>query len=85
MLTAQSATVDDITKNMTARGNCVVVSDSGTTLTTEVLQWDNRRRKIHSDQFVRIVSPKEILQGYGFEADQNLNDYVIYRISGQKR
>lgn len=85
VLTSQAATIDDATKDMTARGNVVVVSDSGTTVTTELLRWDNKRRKIHSDQFVRIVSPREILQGYGFEADQDLRSYVIYKISGQKR
>lgn len=85
VLTASSATIDDQTKDMVARGNVVVVSDSGTTVTTELLKWDNKRRKVHSDQFVRVVSPHEILQGYGFEADQDLKNYVIYRISGQKR
>ncbi len=85
VLDADNATIDDQSKNMIARGHVVVVSDSGTTVTSELLLWDNKRRKVHSDQFVRVVSPREILQGYGFEADQDLRNYVIYKISGQQR
>lgn len=80
-LTSDKGRVDDITKNMYAIGNVVAVSDSGVTLTTDELMWRNKDRKIVSDKFVTIVSPKEKIQGYGFEADQNLKNYVIYNIT----
>ena len=70
---------------MTAEGGVVVVSDSGTTVTTEKLYWDNKRRKVHSDLFVRVVSPREIIQGVGFEADENLDNYTIYKTSGSQK
>jgi len=85
VLTSQRAQVDDRTEDMTAEGNVVVVSDSGTNVYTEKLYWDNKRRKVHSDQFVRVVSPTEIIQGVGFEADQNLSNYTIYKTSGEKK
>lgn len=80
-LTAKRGRVDDITKNMYARDSVVAKSDSGVTLTTEELMWRNKDRKIVSDKFVTLVSPKEKIQGYGFEADQNLKNYVIYNIT----
>ncbi len=83
VLTADSAVVDDRTKDMTARGHVKVVADSsGTTLVTSLLMWSNSEQKLHSTEFVRIESPTEILEGYGFESDQNLKNYKIYKVSG---
>lgn len=83
VLTADSAAIDDRTKDMTARGHVKVVADSsGTTLTTPLLMWSNSEQKLHSTEFVRIESPTEILEGYGFESDQNLKNYKIYKVSG---
>jgi hypothetical protein len=59
----------------------VVVNDSGVTITTSELMWRNKDRKIVSDKFVTILSPKEKIQGYGFESDQSLRNYVIYNIT----
>lgn len=82
VLTARRGRVDDATQNMEAFENVVAISDSGTVVKTDYLFWDNRTKKIRSDKFVTVKSPKEELQGYGFEADQNLKNYVIYRVSG---
>ena len=83
VLTADSAKIDDITKNMTAFGNVRVVSDSGTVLTTTEMHWINDTRMIMGDKFVTISSPLETIQGYGFESDQNLTHYEIKRVSGK--
>jgi LPS export ABC transporter protein LptC len=84
VLTADSAFIDDRTKDMTARGNVVVVSEYPVrTVRTTVMMWDNARQRLHSKEFVSISSPEEILQGYGFESDQNLEHYTIYQVSGQ--
>lgn len=82
-LTADRGRVHDATKDLEAFDNVVFVSDSGTVVRTEYLYWENARRKVRSDRFVHVKSAKEELQGYGFEADQNLKNYVIYRVSGQ--
>ena len=82
LLTAKRGRVDDATQNMEAFENVVVVSDSGTVVKTEYLFWDNKTRKVRSDKFVSVTSPKEHLEGYGFEADQGIQNYTIYRVSG---
>jgi len=82
-LTAKRGKVNDLTKDLEAFDDVVFVSDSGTVVRTEYLFWDNGTKKVRSDKFVTVTSPKERLQGYGFEADQGLKNYAIYRVSGQ--
>lgn len=79
-LTSKRGRVDDITNDLFAIDSVVVVSDS-VMITTEEMMWRNKDRKIVSDKFVTILSPKEKIQGYGFESDQNLKNYVIYNIT----
>jgi len=80
-LTAEQGKVDDATKNLWAIDNVVAVNDSGVTLQTEELMWRNSDQKILSDKFVTILTPKEKIEGYGFESDQHLRNYVIYNIT----
>ena len=84
VLTSKEGKVDDLTNDLEAWGDVVVVSQSdSTTLQTERLFWDNRRQLVHTPEFVRISSPREKIQGTGFEAEQNLRNYRIFRVSGQ--
>jgi hypothetical protein len=43
--------------------------------------WKNKERKIVTNKFVTIISPKEKMQGYGLESDQGLRNYTIYNIT----
>jgi LPS export ABC transporter protein LptC len=79
-LTAVRGRVDDATRDLYAMDSVVVTNDS-TTIQTEELKWRNSDKKIVSDKFVTIISPKEKIQGYGFESDQDLQNYVIYNIT----
>ncbi len=78
-LTADSGKVDDNVNKMYAIGNVVAVNDSGTTLKTQELTWRRLDRKIATDKFVTVNSKKEDLQGYGFESDQNIRNWVIFK------
>jgi LPS export ABC transporter protein LptC len=80
-LTSRKGRIDDNTQDMFAIDSVIAVSDSGVTLTTDELIWKNKTRKIITDKFVRIVSDKEIIEGYGFESDQNLQNYTIFDIT----
>jgi LPS export ABC transporter protein LptC len=80
-LTSKRGRVDDATENLFAKDSVMVVNDSGVTITTSELMWRNKDRKIVSDKFVTILSPKEKIQGYGFESDQSLRNYIIYNIT----
>ena len=80
-LTSIKGKIDDLTQDMYAIENVVAVSDSGVTLKTDELIWKNKTKKIVTDKFVRIVSEEEIIEGYGFESDQNLTNYTIFNIT----
>ncbi|MBR9975084.1 MAG: LPS export ABC transporter periplasmic protein LptC [Bacteroidetes bacterium] len=84
VLTAKRGRVDDRTRNLEAFENVVFTSDSGTVVETEYIFWDNALRKVRGDRFVTITSATERLQGYGFEADQDLRNYTVYgTVTGQ--
>lgn len=44
--------------------------------TTELI-WDEATGRISTDKFVRIIRKNELLQGYGFETDQNFKSGTI--------
>ncbi len=83
-ITAQRAKVHP-NSDMEAFEHVLVVSDDCTRVTTEYMKWTASDRKIRSDKFVTITKPTEILSGYGFESDQNLKNYRIFKASGQMK
>jgi LPS export ABC transporter protein LptC len=82
VLRSKRGKVDDKTHDMEAYEQVVVVSDSGTVVETDTLLWTNSTRKVHSNDYVKITSPDESLQGFGFESDQTLKNYTIFRVTG---
>ena len=44
------------------------------------MEW--KKRKLFSNQYVKINSPVEIIEGYGFESNQDLSNYKIFKVSG---
>lgn len=83
VLTARRGRVNDATNDFEAWGNVVVRSDSGTTLKTEELHWNNKRAQVHTEAYVEIFSPAEEIRGEGLESDQSLKHYTIRRVTGQ--
>ncbi len=79
-LTSKKARVDETTNNLFAIDSVVVFNDS-VTIKTQEMMWRNKDKKIVSDKFVTVISPKEKIEGYGFESDQSLKNYVIYNIT----
>ncbi len=82
-LTARRGKVNDATRDFEADDHVVVVSDSGTTLKTNQLFWNNADRTIHTEAFVDISSPTEHIMGTGMVSDQGLKNYRIFRVTGQ--
>lgn len=89
---APSATVDahrltyfDAERRFVAEGDVVVQTETGKTLRTEALTWDEAARRLRTDGFVRITSPDEQIQGYRLDADEDLDSYALARITGQVR
>jgi LPS export ABC transporter protein LptC len=85
VLTSEEGSVDETTNNLEARKNVVVVSNDSSRMTTDQLFWDNQRQLIYTPAYVHITSAKDKLQGQGFESDQSLKNYRIFRVTGQSK
>lgn len=82
-MNSDSAVVFSNTNNMFAYRNVYVWSEnSKTSLKTDFLEWNEKKRKLFSNQYVKINSPVEIIEGYGFESNQDLSNYKIFKVSG---
>ncbi len=74
----------ETTEDVIGKGNVVVVSDSGLTLRTEELRWNNRREKIISDTLIMLTTPEhDTLYGMGFESNADLSHRVIHKPWGK--
>jgi LPS export ABC transporter protein LptC len=82
-LTGERGKIYDLTKDVEVYDKVKMVSEDGSVLTTNKLYWINKTQRIKSDDFVHIVTKTDDIKGYGFEADQNLKNYVIYKVSGE--
>ena len=81
-LTAKHATAVENSHSMTARDSVVVVNNKGEVLNTDELIWDEGKKIIYSNSFVKISTKDEILYGNGMIANENFTDYTIKHITG---
>ncbi|MDO9512840.1 MAG: LPS export ABC transporter periplasmic protein LptC [Bacteroidales bacterium] len=71
-------------RKVEAKNNVVVENIArGEKLETEHLIWDQKRQKIHTEAFVKIITPDKILFGKGLEADESFKKRIIKKISGE--
>jgi len=83
-LTAKRGRIDELTQDMYAIDSVVAINDSSNVkLETDELMWRKKDDKIVTDKFVRITSDEEIIEGYGFESDQQIKNYIIRNITYQ--
>lgn len=82
ILDAREAVIHD-NKDIEASGNVVVTSGKGTVIRTAYLKRTDEDKMIRSNRHVTIAGPDGTVQGYGFESDQALKRYRIFRGSGE--
>ena len=86
ILYSDSARINELSNNLHANGNVFVVSDSGYTLTTSKILWDNRYRMIIAEDSVMFTTTDgDTLYGVGFESDMDLERWKISRPFGIAR
>ena len=47
-----------------------------------LLYWNQDQHRVYSDSFIRIQQEDQILTGYGFESNESLTKYKIFKIKG---
>jgi len=72
------------TKTMEAKNN-VIVKNLATNeqLNTEQLIWDEKKKIIYSDVFIKITRQDEVLYGDGLTSDQDFENYTIKNPTGE--
>ena len=86
ILYSDSAQINEQSNNLHANGNVFVVSDSGYTLTTNKILWDNRYKMIIAEDSVMFTTTVgDTMYGVGFESDIDLDQWRIFRIFGVTR
>jgi LPS export ABC transporter protein LptC len=78
-LVADRGLVDQRTNDLDAVGNVRIVTETGVRMETDSLRWVNRAEKIMSDAFVRVTRNRDVVTGYGFESDPNLDHFHLKR------
>jgi len=81
-LTSDRGEVNTQTNDMIAKGHVVIHTDDGSILHTDRLTWDNKEKKIHSDDEVWMMRGKTLIHGYGFESDPELKTFRTTRATG---
>jgi LPS export ABC transporter protein LptC len=82
-MTAEYAQAVENSNIMTARKNVEVINAKGEKLNTEEIIWDEQKKIIYSNAFVKITTKDEIIWGNGMEANEDFSDYVIKKVIGK--
>lgn len=63
-------------------GNVSISNVMSEKFLTQQLFWDQRTHKLYSDSFIHIERTDRVLEGYGFESNEQLTRYTIKKVSG---
>ena len=78
-LTSDRGIYYENTEDVVALGHVVVTSDTGVTLRTSQLRWDNRLEKILSDTTVMVTTQdQDTIYGMRFESEPDLSSWIIH-------
>ena len=66
-----------------ARYDVVAQNNKGQILNTERLFWDQKTKKIYSNDMVKLTSGDDVIFGEGMDSDEDFNDWVVRKPSGK--
>lgn len=79
---ADSARYFKLQKLWKLDGNVELTKDPADLFLTEQLFWDERSRTIYSDSFIHVENDSHVIEGHGFQSDDNLISYTVVRPTG---
>lgn len=77
ILKGDRAIINTETNSVEINGNVVLNGSSGIVLKTEKLFWDDKNKKIFSDEEVTIIKKNNVIKGIGFESDSALKNIKL--------
>ena len=66
-----------------ARYDVIAESSENKKLFTEYLVWEEEKEIIHSDQYVKVIDQGVIMQGIGFESNEEFTRWRILKPTGE--
>jgi LPS export ABC transporter protein LptC len=78
-LTSNEGEAEGKTRHLVARDSVVVETPDGERLETELLEWDNTKKKIQTDAPVRILQGENMYTGVGLVSDADLEHFEILK------
>ena len=81
-LKADTAYYYDRTKLWELKGNVAIKNVEGERFNTDQLFWDERTQRVYSDRFIRIEQKDRTITGQGFESNQQMTIYTIFKPGG---
>lgn len=61
------------------KGHVHVKNMEGHEFFSDELFWDQSMAKVYSDKYIKIIRGAAEIKGYGFESNQQMDDYRIFR------
>ncbi len=61
------------------KGNVNAQNMKGEKFFSDELFWDQRQQRIYSDKYIEIQKGETELKGYGFESNQEMTEYRIFK------
>jgi LPS export ABC transporter protein LptC len=76
---ADTAWYYDEKKLWKLKSNVHVENMQGEQFSSDELYWDMENRRVYSDTYIEIKRMDSQLKGYGFESNEQMTDYKIFR------
>lgn len=58
-------------------GHVIMVNTQRDSFLSQQLFWDQTKRRVYTDSFIHIVRSDRIIEGYGFESNENMTAYTV--------
>lgn len=81
-LRADYAFYNEPDQHWTLRGNVHAMNRKGEQFDTQELKWDQRMHRVYSDSAIHITREKSIIEGVGFESNEEMSKYTIMHPTG---
>ena len=81
-LKADYAYYDEKAQQWTLRGNVHALNRKGEQFDTPLLMWDQTNHRVYSDTTIHITREKSIIEGVGFDSNEEMTKYTILHPTG---
>lgn len=81
-LKANYAYYDEKAQQWTLRGDVHALNRKGETFDTPEMKWNQESHRVYSDTSIHIVREKSIIEGIGFDSNEEMTKYTILNPTG---